>query len=375
MVETSDAIVVGAGIVGLAHAYALAKRGLTVTVIERDPFATGATVRNFGMIWPIGQPLGERRELALASRDLWVELTEAAGMWMQPCGSLHLAYAEDEFAVLREFVEIAGPEVGSILDPKAVFEKSPAVRESGLLGAFFSPHELCVNPREAARNIAEYLATRWNVRFAFGEPAAAIQPGEVITPHHVFHGRWIFHCPGPIPYDPWGQLLVDEGMEKVRLQMLRAVPTSPGLRLGTHLCAGLTSLHYANFQACSALPALRARLAREWPACIENGIHVLVSQHADGMLTIGDSHHYGSHHMPYNEEWLDDLILEYLDTFLPTELLCIAQRWEGIYGKHPTEPFLVLEPEDRLIIVGALGGAGMTLSFGLGEKIVSEKLD
>lgn len=55
---SKSAIVIGAGIVGLATARALSLNGLKVTVIEKSGKAVGASVRNFGMLWPIGQPDG-----------------------------------------------------------------------------------------------------------------------------------------------------------------------------------------------------------------------------------------------------------------------------------------------------------------------------
>jgi hypothetical protein len=54
--------------------------------------------------------------------------------------------------------------------------------------------------------------------------------------------------------------------------------------------------------------------------------------------------------------------------------LQIAARWHGIYEKHPEAPFLVLHLAEGVTAVTGVGGNGMTLSFGLAERVVREVL-
>src|SRR5262245_59846068 len=103
--------IVGAGIVGLAHAYVAARRGLQVVVFERNERPQGASIRNFGMICPIGQPSGDRLQLALRSRNLWLEVLADTDLPIASTGSLHVAYNEEEKAVIQQFAEI-GPAQG-----------------------------------------------------------------------------------------------------------------------------------------------------------------------------------------------------------------------------------------------------------------------
>ncbi|HKZ65489.1 MAG TPA: FAD-dependent oxidoreductase, partial [Chitinophagaceae bacterium] len=101
-----SAIVIGAGIVGLATARSLAVRGSRVKVIERNERAIGASIRNFGMIWPIGQPDVELYERAMLSRHIWKEVCDNANIWYDEVGSLHVAHNKDEKIVLQELADI-----------------------------------------------------------------------------------------------------------------------------------------------------------------------------------------------------------------------------------------------------------------------------
>src|SRR5271170_4417349 len=88
MNKTYDLAVVGAGIVGLAHAYAAARLGKRVVVIERDGRANGASIRNFGFITVTGQARGDTWRRAMRSRDIWAELAGASGIAIEQAGML-----------------------------------------------------------------------------------------------------------------------------------------------------------------------------------------------------------------------------------------------------------------------------------------------
>lgn len=74
MTDKQSIGIIGAGIVGLSHAWSAAKRGHSVTVYEKTSKVYGASIRNFGMVWPIGLPHGKLYQTGLESRDLWLEL-------------------------------------------------------------------------------------------------------------------------------------------------------------------------------------------------------------------------------------------------------------------------------------------------------------
>src|ERR1700748_3071712 len=96
-IAESDVLIVGAGIVGLAHAAAAHSRGLTVTVIDRDARAVGASVRNFGHCCVTAQS-GELHDLALVAREKWLENLKRAGFFSVQSGALAVARSATELA-------------------------------------------------------------------------------------------------------------------------------------------------------------------------------------------------------------------------------------------------------------------------------------
>jgi D-hydroxyproline dehydrogenase subunit beta len=371
-----DDAIVGAGILGLAHAYHLAKRGRRVIVFERAPRAMGASVRNFGMLWPIGQPAGRMRRLALRSLAIWSEVLEAAGLWHERAGSLHLAYREDEAQVVREFTQ--GSAEGEIdcalLDPSQVLARSSAVRPDGLIAGMWSPTETCVDPRKVIARLPEWLGRQYGVRFAFGTAVTGYEGPMLRAGGREWRASHFYLCAGDDTQTLFPELLQNAGLVRCKLQMMRSHPYGDGWRLGPMLAGGLTLRHYGAFQDCPTLPALKRRVAEEMPEYDRYGIHVMASQNGRGEIVIGDSHEYGDAVEPFDKPEIDGLILRYLETFVQTPDLRIATRWHGVYVKHPSEPYVVARPGPGVTVITGVGGAGMTLSFGLAEQVVRENL-
>jgi FAD dependent oxidoreductase TIGR03364 len=366
----ADVAIVGAGILGLAHAYVAAKSGKSVVVIEKSPRAAGASVRNFGMVWPIGQPAGVMLDLSLRSRELWLEILDQAKLTRRETGSLHVTYRADETAVAEEFAEL-GPSLGyecSWLNAREVLERSDAVQSDGLTGALWSQTEFTVDPRQIIHSLPAFLEERYKVQFLFGTAVTSIEHPVLNSGNGRWHAETIIVCSGDDFETLYPQHFAASGLTRCKLQMMRTATQPNGWQLGPSLAAGLTLRFYPAFQVCTSLPALTRRIAEETPEYDRWGIHALVSQTADGALTLGDSHEYGLAVDIFNKEEIDEIILRYTRQFLRAPDLRVAERWYGVYAKHPEKPLVVMQPEDGVRIVASPGGSGMTLSFGVAEQ-------
>lgn len=372
MEEKFDVAVIGAGIVGLAVAYTAAQKGQKVVVFERNSRAMGASVRNFGLVWPIGQPPGPRLDRAMRAREVWLKLANEADVSVQRNGSLHLAYHDDERAVLEEFVETtrdAGYDC-EIIAPEQAPTYSRAVRTEGLKAALWSRTECTVSSRLAIPQIADYLENKLGVTFFWNRAITHVDPGHLADFYEVWQADRIYVCGGQDFETLYPRDFRESGITRCKLQMMRTATQPEGWALGASLCAGLTLRHYDNFAHCPSLQAVGERYDRDNPFFKQWGIHVLLSQNALGQLIIGDSHEYGLDVPPFDREDVNQAILEYLHTFAEFPDTAIAESWHGIYPKISGRSELVIEAEPNVWIVNGLSGAGMTMSFGLAQEIV-----
>ncbi len=365
------AIVIGSGIVGLATARSLAVRGYQVTVIERNSRAIGASVRNFGMVWPVGQPDGALYERAMRSRSIWIETCQQAGIWHDPVGSLHLAYSSTEWQVLEELQQVYAHRGTRLLSPAEVKEQSPFARPEELCGGWFSPTETIVDPRQAISLIPGWLTEKYGVDFIWDKAITDIAYPAVYAGKEMWEADKVFVCSGADFETLYPELFREAPITKCKLQMMRLGEQPNGQRIGPALCGGLSLANYTSFRVAPSLQELIKVFEQNYPEHLRWGIHVMVSQNQSGQLTVGDSHEYGATHDPFDRQAINQLILDYLNGFAHFPNAQVVETWNGIYPKltnGATE--WVQHPESGVTIINGVGGAGMTLSFGLAEEVV-----
>jgi FAD dependent oxidoreductase TIGR03364 len=370
VVADFDLIVVGAGIVGLAHALAAARRGLSVVVVERDARASQASVRNFGFVTVSGQAEGETRRRALRSREVWDEVAPAAGIEILQRGTVVVARREEAFEVLRQFA--AGPMgAGCMLWNEAEIRRQVPRLRAGVRGGLASAHELRVEARDALPRLALWLAQHHGVAFRWSVAALEVESGVLRHAGGRIAARAIVVAPGNAIADFAPELARRVNAHSCKLQMMRIATSLPALRLPATVMSDLSIARYAGFAAQPGAGALRARLERECAPQLANGVHLIVAQSADGTLVVGDSHHYGEAGDAPARPGVEAMILAELEALFDFPAPRVVERWLGYYPVADVKPVVSESLAPGVQLVGVTNGLGMSTAFALGEETVA----
>lgn len=362
----ADVCIVGAGIVGLAHAFEARARGLSVVVLERGDRAVGASVRNFGHVVVSAMADGPALECALAARERWMSLGQRAGLEVVTSGTLIVARAQDELETLAGVA--ADPRRGArMITPAEVAELAPIPIE-GLVGGLHAELDLRVDPRRAVAALAELLAADPGAQVVWGATVHDVDPGCVRHHGGTVRAPLVIVCPGP-DLDRLGPELMPRrpGITQCKLQMLR-VRAPEGRRYRPALMTGLSLVRYPGFSAHPAAERLRTRLVADHPDLLAAGVHLIITQLPDGDLVLGDTHAYADTVSPFGDEQLDELVLGEARRLLGADHLTVRQRWHGVYPSGPGEPFLVEQPLPGVALVEVVSGIGMTTALGLAPR-------
>ena len=158
-----DSVVIGGGVVGAACAYELARRGSTVTLVERDELAAGASGRNQG--WFVLSDDPPLRPMSAGSLAMYREVIEGSEVPVRfdpdPVGHLMVATTLAGAEVLRS--RVAGREAAGThaerLDDAALRDVEPAL-EPDLAEAWLLDQGRRIDP--GALTVALALSARAN---------------------------------------------------------------------------------------------------------------------------------------------------------------------------------------------------------------------
>jgi FAD dependent oxidoreductase TIGR03364 len=368
---TYDIAIVGAGIVGLAHALAASRLGLRTIVIDRDQRAVGASIRNFGFVTVTGQQDGECWRRAMRSRDIWEEIAPAAGIPVLQHGLAVVARRPEAAAVLEAFRN--HPVMGEdceLLSPVAGRARFPWITGEAE-AVLYSPHDRRVESREAIPRVALFLERAHGVTFRRGVAVLSVEPGRLVTTDGVIEAAKIVVCPGDDLATLFPDRLAQFGVHRSKLQMMRLKPTRP-LTIG---CAVMTDISLVRYLGYSELPEakpLLARLQHEQPAHLAGGVHLIAVQSADGSLVVGDTHVYGDTMDPFSDNALDELVLDEFHAVFPHVEYDVTERWLGTYAAAHDRLVLIDTPMDNVRLVTVTSGTGASTAFAIGEEVIKE---
>lgn len=374
MAHSADLVIVGAGMLGTAHAYHALKLGYSVILMEKDNAPQEATVRNFGQIVPSGMPQGKWQRYGIQSLEFYQEINQEHDISIRNNGSFYLASNDQELQLIEELHQInqqAGY-TSHLLSSKECFIRFPALKKGYCLGAIYFPKELSAEPRQTIHRILEYLQLKFpklayhpntaviNCYSAKGKASVETATGQ------QFNAEKVIICSGREFRLLYPQLFQQSDLEVSRLQMMQTYPL-PQIVLPGNILTGLTIRRYESFHECPSFKDLDNTVYD--PAFFANGIHILFKQAMDGSIIIGDSHAYApaltSDQVGFDlDQSINELMIKEAARIIDLPEWRIQTYWNGYYAQVKNGDIFEYAVDDHIHIVTGIGGKGMTTSLG-----------
>ena len=197
-----DTAVIGGGVTGLASALALAERGASVCLLEREAKPGRATsthnsgVIHAGLYYPQGSL---KARLCVEGRDRLYAFCERHRVPHARCGKLVIAADEHEVEELHQLQKIAHANgVTSVVavDGDFIKAREPNIRA---VAALWSP-DTGILEAEALVKTLEHLCKERDVAVVVGSPLVGATPGadgiELVTPHESFMAHTVVNAAG-----------------------------------------------------------------------------------------------------------------------------------------------------------------------------------
>lgn len=366
--SAQQVVVVGGGVLGTLHAWEAVARGFTVVHLERDLDARGASVRNLGLVWVSGRASGRELDLALRARHRWEEIADQCpGIGFRANGSLTVA-ADDAGATalaLAAKLPDADARGFALLDPDEARRHCPELGPA-VTAALWCERDGSVEPRSLVRALRSQLASSKRYRWIPGRQVVSASRGQVRDHTGEVHaGDVVVVCPGADHMGLGSTALGALALRRVHLQVFQTAPLHHPL--GPTLADTSTLRYYPAFVG----PA-RESLGPQHAANAQWKSQLLVSQRADGSLTIGDTHSYEE---PFGFDYdgePEEHLLDAASRILGIEIPPVRRRWTGTYSEYRGEDLYArVQAAPGMVVVTGAGGRGVTLAPAIAQETFS----
>lgn len=366
--EGQRVVVVGGGVFGTMHALFALARGASVVHFERDLVPSGATVRNFGLIWVSGRAAGRELALALRARELWEDVArDVPGVGFRANGSITLINDDQELQVAELAMKRGDAEQRQfeLLSQSETVQRNPALEGEYMCGLYCG-RDAAVESRVALGALRTYMESNGRYEYLPGRELVGVVDHAAIDHRGVrYGGDYVVLCLGATLSGFAAELFENDPLRKVRLNMAETEPLDRTLT--TSVANGDSFRYYPGFSEFA-----RDTLDDQSPPAADFAIQLLCQQRLHGGLTIGDTH---EPEIPGLFETVDrpmDIIEAAARRVIGPAMPRIERRWSGVYHQlidpTPDEIYFRKQVAHGVSAVTGAGGRGMTLAPAIAEE-------
>jgi glycine/D-amino acid oxidase-like deaminating enzyme len=349
-----DVLIVGAGIVGAACADELARRGLSVMVVDGDVIGSGATAAGMGHI-VVMDDSDAQFALTRYSQQLWQELRPELpdDVEYEQCGTIWVAADEEEMNEVRRKRDYYGKRgvPTEILDAQALQRLEPNLRP-GMAGGLLVPEDGVLYPPCAARFLMERAQKR-GAKLQVGISVAKIGRGQVqLADGAEIAGEIIVNAAGAF-----------------------AAELTPGLEIKKRKGHLVITDRYPGFVRHQLVELGYLKSAH---SVTGDSVAFNVQPRRTGQILIGSSRQYGAEHKEVDRSMLVRMLQRAQEYMPGLAQLSTVRAWTGFRAATPDKLPLIgpwtgdATRDNSIFLATGHEGLGITTSLGTARILADQ---